>query len=555
MFFAPVVAHLADPFIDEGRGGPVFPLANEVLAHGGEFRDEVVLLGAVFIDVVELPRAFELLYELPRPGTHGAVALVHPEDRLHAMQRLAVNGRKQRQTFGGQDFVPFELRWIDRAGHVTDCGHDVDEMRGLVLQLAISIRRNARRPMRDEGRADAAFVREVFIPAEGCVVQRGPGHAEEDIAVRAAEHLALRDATRAALGIAAVVAHEKDERVLIQAAFLQPGDHAADALIHAFEHGRVDSHEVIVAVLVLLAERIPRGHIRRTRAERPFRIDDAEFDLLFISGLAQLVPADLVFAAILGDDVLRGLQREMRRTMGEVLEEGLSARFGIIEEFQRPVREHEGGIPLAFTDLRRVRRDLAPIKVNPLAGVFASLLREIQLAKLRRRRALETAFPRRRAVLLPEMPFPDDGRVIARRAEHLRHRHAAVIELCVRAFRLRQLQTIEIAHPGLMRIQTGHQRGPRGAAPRRVVKLREAHTARCQRIEIRCRDLAAVAAEIAESHVIDEDNEDVGPFSLGKSERRQGQPKKGRQNKAHEKLATQPEPPRLRLFSATRHYP
>jgi len=55
VFFAPVVADIADPFIDEGGGGPVFPLADEVLAHGGEFGDDVVLLGAVGNVITALP--------------------------------------------------------------------------------------------------------------------------------------------------------------------------------------------------------------------------------------------------------------------------------------------------------------------------------------------------------------------------------------------------------------------------------------------------------------------------------------------------------------------
>ena len=79
----------------------------------------------------------------------------------------------------------------------------------------------------------------------------------------------------------------------------------------------------------------------------------------------------------------------------------------------------------------------------------------------------------------------------------------------MRAFRFWQLQAIEIAHASLMRIQTGHQSRPRGAATRRVVKLREAHATGRQRIEVRRRDFTAVAAEIAEAHVIDEDDEHI----------------------------------------------
>jgi len=54
-------------------------------------------------------------------------------------------------------------------------------------------------------------------------------------------------------------------------------------------------------------------------------------------------------------------------------------------------------------------------------------------------------------------------------------------------------------------------------ALRRVVKLREAHAIRREPIEVWCVDLAAVAAEIGEAHVIHHDQQEV---RLGREERR-----------------------------------
>jgi len=61
-----------------------------------------------------------------------------------------------------------------------------------------------------------------------------------------------------------------------------------------------------------------------------------------------------------------------------------------------------------------------------------------------------------------------------------------------------------------MRIQSREQRRPRGAAARGVVELRETQPARRELVEVRRGDFAAVAAEVGEAHVIDEDDDDVG---------------------------------------------
>jgi hypothetical protein len=60
-----------------------------------------------------------------------------------------------------------------------------------------------------------------------------------------------------------------------------------------------------------------------------------------------------------------------------------------------------------------------------------------------------------------------------------------------------------------MRMQAGQQRGSRGAAARRVVELRVAQSAERQAVEIGRFDLAAIAADIREAHVVVQDDQNV----------------------------------------------
>jgi hypothetical protein len=71
-----------------------------------------------------------------------------------------------------------------------------------------------------------------------------------------------------------------------------------------------------------------------------------------------------------------------------------------------------------------------------------------------------------------------------------------------------------------MGIQPREQRRPRRAATGRVVKLREPQPVGGERIEIRRLDLAAVAAQIAEAHVISENDDDIGSTRFRGPQRR-----------------------------------
>jgi len=112
-------------------------------------------------------------------------------------------------------------------------------------------------------------------------------------------------------------------------------------------------------------------------------------------------------------------------------------------------------------------------------------------------------------VLLAEVPLADDRGVVAGGAENLGERHAPVVEPTVRSERLGQSAAVEMPHAGLVRVEPGEQGGPRRAAAGRVGEVREPQASRRQGVDVGRGDLAAVAAEVAEADVVDEDHDHV----------------------------------------------
>ena len=103
--------------------------------------------------------------------------------------------------------------------------------------------------------------------------------------------------------------------------------------------------------------------------------------------------------------------------------------------------------------------------------------------------------------------LPAMAGAIAGGLEHFGEGHAAIVDRA--RISARAVVVGEDADARLVRMQAGQQRCARRAAARRVVELREAHAVRGQAVEVRRADLAAVAAEIREAHVVGEDQHDV----------------------------------------------
>ena len=315
--------------------------------------------------------------------------------------------------------------------------------------------------------------------------------------------IALPAGPGTALGVAAVVRQEQDERVIEHAALLERRDQPPHRRVHVRHASGVDGHDVIEAVLLRLAQRVPRRHLVGARRERPGFVHHAEFLLPGVALLAELVPADLVLAAELGDLVRRRLQREMRRVIGQVEQEGLLGRERLVNELDAEIGIKVGGVPV-LRQLRRIigQRLAVEEKPVPLAlGVVEAALRGVEAA-------LEAAFPGNDAVLLPHVPFAAHGGEIARPAQHLAKGDAAVVEPPAIARHAAVLD--HVPHAGLMRIKPGEDRSARRAAAAGVIELGEAQTVGRQLVEVGRRDLAAVAADVREAHVVHQDDNDVG---------------------------------------------
>ena len=106
------------------------------------------------------------------------------------------------------------------------------------------------------------------------------------------------------------------------------------------------------------------------------------------------------------------------------------------------------------------------------------------------------------------MPFAAEIGLVVLLLQHLGDGDAALVQIAGIAFR--SVAVGEDADAGLMRMQAGQQRGARRAAAGGVVELRIAQAVGRQAIQVGRLDLAAVTADIGKSHVVVEDDQDVG---------------------------------------------
>ena len=219
--------------------------------------------------------------ELPVADADRPVALVLPEDRV-ALDRLARERRHEALALQRRDRVRRLFGYFApaRSTHVA-----TRSIRWPGCVRSSPFGGDARRPVGDERRADAALVDPVLVLAERRVADVRPAAAVGDVGVgrrRASPSAPCAPGSRRAsaagrcpaaaksvgferrqrrlvrprrcsggpccrsrpidLGAAAVVLQEQDQRVVELAGPLQLRDDLADALVHAVDHRRVDFH-------------------------------------------------------------------------------------------------------------------------------------------------------------------------------------------------------------------------------------------------------------------------------------------------------------------------
>ena len=180
----------------------------------------------------------------------------------------------------------------------------------------------------------------------------------------------------------------------------------------------------------------------------------------------------------------------MRGRVAEKDEPRLVALLALLDELQGVFAEHVRGVelPLGPVDLLLPPLGQAhvvigvPLVVRVIEGVAEEFL--------------ETAL--RRPSLIVQVPLADVIAAVARLAERLAERDAAIVESSQigRAAVRMGLAGGEAGNAGLRRVQAGHQRGAARAAARGVVEGLEANAPFGQSVDVGRVDFAAVAAEV-----------------------------------------------------------
>ena len=287
--------------------------------------------------------------------------------------------------------------------------------------------------------------------------------------------------------------------------FFEGGNDAPDALVHPIDLRRVHLHAALLPILV--RGLLPRRLGRVTVGDRPRRIDDSLGTHPLQALLPQPVPAGREPAPVTLDVLRMGMERPMRRCVGGVEEKrGVGSAIAVFadvvgglvadrvgeEEILGQARHVDGVVVLG-------QRSRLPVvgraPENPEVAVEAALAGPTMLGAVGRD-------------LPADVPFAAHVGGVSRRPERLGDGHALVVEAAPVAV------LVEIRrHPSdadLVGVEAGEDRRPGGAAPGGVVELGEADAVGGQTVETRGLDLAAVAADVGEPHVVVHDEQDVG---------------------------------------------
>ena len=263
------------------------------------------------------------------------------------------------------------------------------------------------------------------------------------------------------------------------------------------------------------------------------------------AALALYVPAVGELCVIVADQLLRRLMRRVACAIGEPQQERrVGLRRDVIgDEADRLVGQVGGEVIAAGVCAgRRHHRVVAHQLGRILIGLGVHEAVE----------AIEPA-PQRPAIDRPRrpglaqrrnVPFADHVAVVAMRAQHLRQRARLAPDLAAIAG-ITAVEIGEAAHADRMVIAPRHQRGAGGGAHRGGVEAGIAHPARRDRVDRRGADRRAVAAEVREADVVEQDDDDVRrPLRRA---RRAGPVRRMRRRqriaRAHHRKIPMPDPP------------
>ena len=255
--------------------------------------------------------------------------------------------------------------------------------------------------------------------------------------------------------------------------------------------------------------------MRGTGLRFPARFDQSGLHLTGVAVPGQLVPARAVLAAVSGNGRLRGHAGEMGRDMGKVPEEGLVGGAGLVEKADPLLGPEIGSVPrgrepwIVLGNFLSVEVQFAALHPTGLIGEMYSSLVEIEAAE-------ETAGGGIDLLGVTHVPLPGHGGEVAGPVQDLRDGVALFVEPPTVAGHA--LVRSHPAHPGLVGVEAGQERGPRGTAAARVIELGESGPPGRKGIEVRGGNLTSITADVREPHVIHHDEDDVGPVVRGEGQ-------------------------------------
>ena len=332
------------------------------------------------------------------------------------------------------------------------------------------------------------------------------------------------------LGATAVVGDEHDQGVIEFSGLPQGVDDQTDAAIELFDLSGVDLHPP--GLPRGMFDLVPGLHPRVPGGQRPRRIDQPHGLHPPVPFRPEFVPSLVVAPLPPGDVLLASVQRPVRCGVRDVEQEGtilvdggvpadvvdglLVDPIGVVEVLTvafdvvvPPGERH--GIKEAARPVNRAVEGFEP----PVERPVGALLGFDHLARL--------------AEVVGDVPLPAHAGGVARVAEGFGHRRTVGGEFT--AVALGPTVVDHVPHPRLVRIATGHERRPGGAAPRGVVEVREADPVGGEPVEVRGANLAPEAPDVRVAHVVGHDQHEVGAVlrdrrrGSGASERQAGHQK------------------------------
>ena len=239
---------------------------------------------------------------------------------------------------------------------------------------------------------------------------------------------------------------------------------------------------------------------------RRVRWHGAELPLAAEALGADGVPAGAVRVPIARDVLLAGLQRIVRSVVGQVEEERLAGRVGLVQEPERVIGERIRLVEGLALEVHLLREQFLAVEEEgpvPLSVPCAVRAFEVGCEAVKGQRIVErAAFEQEVRRPVPEVFLPDHDRVVPRAPQEFG-------------------QGLRVRGVAFLRDQPRVDGGPRGLALGHVVEAGETHALGGEAVDVGRADLRSVRADVCVAQVVGEDEDDVGWPGVGEGGREQ----------------------------------